>query len=211
MGNEQDGLALRRQRAHDAHQLDNLLRGEHRGGLIKNQDFVVAVEHLEDFHTLLHAHGDVLNEGIGLNQQAILLGQRHHLLARLLHAQHAVLGGFHPQHNVFQHREVMHQFEVLVHHADAQRVGIVGVPHLYWFAVLADLAFLRLVQAKQDAHQGAFPGAVFAKQGVNLPPAQLQGDVVIGADAGKIFGDVQHLNDIVAHNSIRFCVFHRKI
>ncbi len=201
VGDKQDALALLGQAPHDVHQLVNLPGCEHGGGLVKDEDLVVAVQHLEDFHPLLHAHRDVLDVGIRVDAQAILPGQPHHLLPGLVHLEHTVLGGFHPQHDVLQHREIMHQLEMLVHHADAQGVGVVGVAHLHGLAVLADLSPVGLVQAKQDAHQRGLAGAVFAQQGVNLSPPQLQRDVIIGADAGKILGDVEHFDDIVLHRS----------
>ncbi len=199
VGDEEDAAALACQAAHDAHQLLYLLRGEHGGGLVKNEDVVLPVEHLEDFHPLLHAHGDVRNQGVRVNQQAVAGGQLHHLLPRLLHPQHAVPGAFHAQHDVFQHRKIVHQLEVLVHHADAQGVGLVWVLDGNRLAVLPDFAPVRLVKAEEDAHQRAFAGAVLPQQRVDFPAAQLQGDVVVGADARKILGDAEHLNDVFAH------------
>ena len=52
----------------------------------------------------------------------------------------------------------------------------------------------RLVQTEQNAHQRGFTGAVFAQQGVHFAAAQLEGDIVVGLDAGEFLGDVQHLD-----------------
>ena len=38
VGNEQDGLALLLEPAHDLHQFVDLLRGQHSGGFVKDQD-----------------------------------------------------------------------------------------------------------------------------------------------------------------------------
>ena len=64
-------------------------------------------------------------------------------------------------------------------------------------AVLEDLTGFRLVQAEQHAHQRTFASAVFAQQGMYLALAQLQGDVVVGLDAGKLLGDVKHFDHIL--------------
>ena len=40
------------------------------------------------------------------------------------------------------------------------------------------------------------PGAVFTQQRVNLALAQLQGDVVVGDNAGKPLGNVEHFNGV---------------
>ncbi len=85
---------------------------------------------------------------------------------------------------------------MLVNHADPQGIGVVRVLDFDLNTVLLDDAFFRLVQAEQNAHQRAFPGAVFTQQRVNLALAQLQGDVVVGDDAGEPLGDVQHFNGI---------------
>ena len=85
---------------------------------------------------------------------------------------------------------------MLVDHADAQFVGIVGVFDLDDLAVLLDLPFLRLIQTEEDAHQRGLAGAVFAKQGVYLAFPQLKCDVVICNDARKPLRDVEHLDCI---------------
>ena len=52
----------------------------------------------------------------------------------------------------------------------------------------------RLIQAEQHTHQRTFARAVLAQQGVYLALAQLQGDIVVGLDAGKLLGDMEHLD-----------------
>jgi hypothetical protein len=104
----------------------------------------------------------------------------------------------HAHNDVVQHREALHQLEVLVDHADPQRVGIVGVADLDLLAVLLDGPLFRPVKAKQNAHQGGLSGTVFAQQSMDLALFQLERDVVVGYDARKPFGDVKHLNGILA-------------
>ena len=149
VGDKEDALAFLFEPAHDLHQLVDLLRGQNGGGLVKDQDLVVAVEHLEDLHALLHTHRDVADQSVGVYPQAVLFAQSHDLFAGLGLLQKAQLVGLHPQDDVVQNREALHQFEVLVHHADAQGVGIVGVADLHLLAVFADGALFGLVQAEQ--------------------------------------------------------------
>jgi len=194
VGNEQDGLAFLLESAHDLHQLVDLLRGQHSGGLIEDQDLVVAVQHLQDLHALLHAHRDIADKGIRVHAQAVLFAQGHDLLAGLGFLQKAHFIGLHAQNDVVQNAEAFHQLEVLVHHADAQCICIVGVADGDLLAVLADLTSLRLVQAEQHAHQRTFAGAIFAQQGVYLAFAQLQGDIIVCLDPREFLGDVEHLD-----------------
>ena len=194
VGDEQDALALFFEPAHDLHQLVDLLRGQHGGGFVKNQDLIVAVEHLEDLHALLHTDRDIADEGVRVDPQAVFFRKLHHPLAGGGFLQEACLAGFDAQHDVVEHREALDQFEMLVHHADAQGVGVVGVFDADLLAVLFDRAVFRLVQTEQNAHQRGFTGAVFAQQGVHFAAAQLEGDIVVGLDAGEFLGDVQHLD-----------------
>ena len=194
VGNEQDGLAFLLEPAHDLHQLVDLLRGQHSGGFVKDQDLVVAVQHLQDLHALLHAHRDIADKGIRVHAQAVLFAQGHDLLAGLGFLQKAHFIGLHTQNDVVQNAEAFHQLEVLVHHADAQCICIVGVADGDLLAVLADLTSLRLIQAEQHAHQRTFAGAIFAQQGVYLAFAQLQGDIIVCLDPREFLGDVEHLD-----------------
>ena len=196
VGDEEDGLALGRQVLHDLHQLVDLLGGQHGGGLVEDQDLVIAIEHLQDLGALLHTHGDILDQGVRLYMQAIFLAEGQHLLPCLLFLQEAVLRGLHAHNDVVQHGEAFHQLEVLVHHADTQGVGVVGILDGHHLAVLLDDALLRLVQAEQHAHQRGLARAVFTQQGVDLALLQLKGDVVVGDNTGEPFRDVQHFNGI---------------
>ena len=168
VGDEQDGLALRRQIAHDLHQLVDLLGRQHSGRLVEDEDLVFAVQHLQDLGTLLHAHGDVLDQRVRVHLQAVFLAEGQHALAGLLLLEEAVLRGLHAQDDVVQHGEALHQLEVLVDHADAQCIGVVGVFDGHLHAVLFDDALLGLIQAEQHAHQRGLAGAVFAQQGMDL-------------------------------------------
>ena len=192
MGNEQDRLALLSQVAHDLHQLVDLVRGKHGGGLVEDQDIVIAVEHLENFGSLLHAHGDVLNLRVQIDVQAVALAQGVHLFAGLSLIEEAEFARLRAQDDIIQHRKALHQLEMLMHHADAQGVGVVGVADHHVLAIDADFALLRLIQAEKHAHQRGFACAVLAQKRVNFTLAQLQGDIVVCDDARKSLGDMQH-------------------
>ena len=194
MGNEQDGLALLLEPAHDLHQFVDLLRGQHCRGLVEDQDLVVAVQHLQDLNALLHTNRDIADQCIRVHAQAVLFAQGHYLFACFSLLQKAHLVGLHAQNDVVQHAEAFYQLEVLVHHADAQCICIIGVADGNLLAVFADLTSFRLVQAKQHAHQRTFAGAVLAQQGMYLAFAQLQGDIVVCLDPRELLGNVEHFD-----------------
>ena len=86
---------------------------------------------------------------------------------------------------------------MLVDHADAQRISVVGVLDTDLLAILFDHAFLRLVQAEQDAHQSRLSCTVFAQKRMDLALSELQGNIIICDDTRELLGDVQHLNGIL--------------
>ena len=199
MGDEQNGFAFCPEGAHDVHQLVNFLGCQHGGGLVEDQNIVIPVEHLEDLHPLLHTHGDVLHPGIRVNLQAVALRQLQHPLAGIGPVDHQAFSRFRTQDDIVQHREALHQLKVLVHHANVQGRGIVGVLNLHHLAILLDDTLLGLVQAEQYAHQRGLASAVFPQQGMNLPPPELKRYIVIGLDAREFLGDIQHFNYVIHH------------
>ncbi len=58
---EDDRLAFIAKLLQVAKQLVGFLRREDRGGLIQNENFRVAIQQLQDFDSLLHAHGKLLD------------------------------------------------------------------------------------------------------------------------------------------------------
>ena len=197
VGDEEDGLSFLCQAAHDVHELIDLLRRQNGSRLIEDQDLIVAVEHLEDLRALLHADGDVLDESIGVDVQAILLRELHDLFPGLIHLQEARLVRLHAEDDVFKHREALHELEVLMHHANAQCIGIVRIIDLDFHAILLDNALFRLIQAEQDAHQRGLACAVFAEERMDLAMAKLERDVVVCNDTGEPLGDIQHFDCIL--------------
>ena len=98
---------------------------------------------------------------------------------------------------------------MLVHHADVQRRGVVGVLYFDLLAIFLDYALLRLIEPEQHAHKRAFAGAVFTQQCVNFSALQLQGDVVVGNDARELLGYVEHFNDVIrllSHRTAPLCI-----
>jgi len=150
----------------------------------------------------LHAHRDVFDPHIGLDTEAIFAAQVEDALPGLLVFEHPEAGGLHTEENILKDGEHLNQFEMLVDHADFKVVGIIGVIDLDDLAIFPDHAAVWLVQAKQDAHQGAFAGSVFAQQGMDFAAPQLQGHPVIGQNPGELLGNVFHFNDVIAHGHL---------
>ena len=71
MRDEQDGFAFLRKPSHNFHKFVDFLWRKNRCRFIKNQDIVISVQHLENFHSLLHANGNILYLGIHVHSQSI--------------------------------------------------------------------------------------------------------------------------------------------
>ena len=200
MRDKQDALALSGEVFHYLHELLYLLRGEHRRGLVENEDLVFAVEHFEDLGALLHTDGDVLDKRVGLDAQAVPVAQLKNFLSRSVLVEEAQLfRRLVAEDDVVEHREALDELEVLVNHADPEAVCVVGVFYLDLLAVLLDNALFCLIQAEQYAHQGALTRAVLAEQRVYLAPFELDGDIIVGDYTRKSLGYMQHL--------YRICLF----
>ena len=145
---EQDGEALVLELAQVGEQLVDLLRHEHGGRLVQDEDLRAAVEHLADLDALPRADAELLDQRVGIDVEAVGVGD----LADLARARRAVsstpaLGRLAAEHDVLEDGQVVGQHEVLVHHADAggDRVRRRGERHR--LAVDGDRALVRLVHA----------------------------------------------------------------
>ena len=73
MRDKQNGLAFSGKIPHDFNQLINFLRSKNGGRFVKNQDFVIPIQHLENFHTLLHTDGNIFDQCIRIYPQTVFL------------------------------------------------------------------------------------------------------------------------------------------
>ena len=183
--------------AHDLHELFDLLRCEHGGRLVKDEDLVIAVEHFQDLYALLHADGDVLDLRVQVDLQTVAVGKLLHLFAGGLLFQKTELRILRAEDDVIEHGEHVDELEVLVHHADVKCRGVVGVVDRDLLTVLLDDALFRLIQAEKNAHQRGLARAVLSEQSVDLALFQLQGNVIVCLDPGEYFGNVEHLDHIL--------------
>ncbi len=81
VGDEEDGFSFFCEVLHDLHQLVDFLRRQNRGRLVEDQNFVVTVEHFQNFGTLLHADGDIADQSVRIDLQTVLFAQVHDLFA----------------------------------------------------------------------------------------------------------------------------------
>ena len=117
----------------------------------------------------MHTDCDILNLCVRINLQTIFLRQGNDFFACFTFFQESCSAcRLVTKNDIIKNSKAFHQFKMLVHHTDSQRVCVIGIVDLNLFAVFFDGSLFRLVKAKQHAHQGGFSCAVFTKQRVNF-------------------------------------------
>ena len=95
------------------------------------------------------------------------------------------------QRHVLRCSEHVHQFEVLVDHADAQVKGVLGGADHDLLAVDVDGSAVGEVDAGDHVHEGGLAAAVLAQQGEDLAA------VHVHAHMGICYGLAEHLGDVL--------------
>ena len=194
VGDDDDGVSVLLHPPQHGEQLVDLLDGEHRGGLVQDDDLGSVVQHLDDLQGLLLRNGHIGHLFPWIDVKAEPLGHLPDLVitapvqgkARLLPAHPDVVGG----------GEHIHQLEVLVDHADPQGLGLLGRPDGDRHSVHQDLSAVRLVDAGQHIHQCCLARAVFSKQSQDLPLSQGEIYIFIGHHTAEGLGDAPHFNGV---------------
>jgi hypothetical protein len=199
VGDENNAAPFRRHPAKTREQLHGLLRSEDRGRLVEDKDARAAVKVLQDFHPLLLADRQLPDRTTRVHAHAVLVSEASDLAfelapaderPRCVPAKRDVLGD----------REPVDEAEVLVHHADS---AVNRVPRRVQIDDLApngDRPRVRMQEPGEDVHHRCLAGAVLPQESVNLPPAKVEIDAVVGAHARKLLDDPAELDErLLAH------------
>ena len=124
VGDDDDSFIVIAHGAEDIKESVGLLGGEDGGGLVQDQDVSAPVEHLNDLYGLFFRHGHFIDLLVGVDVEAVLVTDGLDLGGHLLDVAPPRL--LQTQRHVLRCGEHVHQFEVLVDHADAQVKGVLG-------------------------------------------------------------------------------------
>ncbi len=200
---EDDRQALGLELAQGVEELVDLLRHEDGGRLVEDQRAGAAVEHLEDLDPLPVADAELLDQGVGVDVEAVAVGDLRDLALRAApKSSRALRVGSAAEDDVLEHREVVGELEVLVHHADPAAIASAGecmttTARRRWLIV----PLVGAVHPVEGLHQRRLAGAVLADDGVHRPAPHAQVDVVVGHDAGEALGDARELDGRRASSS----------
>ena len=135
VADEDDRHAFARERPEDPEQLDCLLGRQDGGRLVEDEDVRSSIERLQDLDALLLPDSDVLNEGVGIDRKAERLREMFHGPSRgPVVQEHSGLSRLHREDDVLGNGHHRDEHEVLVHHPDAARDGLLRRRHLDGFA-----------------------------------------------------------------------------
>ena len=161
-----------------------LLRGQYRSRLIENQQPAVAQQQLDQFDPLLGTDRELPDRCVKVEVEIELVDQGLDLVA-IAAALEQVRDIREGNQDILKHRMGRDQHEVLVNHADGAGQGVFRAGEMNRLPIDADLTAVGVIEPGQDVHQGAFPRAVFAEQGMDFPGADAERHIIEGNDPGK--------------------------
>ncbi len=150
---------------------------QHRCRLVQNQKAPLQVKLLENFAFLPLAGGKIGDPGV---ERHLERHARQKSFQFLLFLAPVDDGGnvVARQHQVFGHRHRGHQREMLIHHAEAECVGVLRIGDRLFAAADQHIALGRVIIAHDALHQRALAGAVFAEQRMERAWPHLQLDII---------------------------------
>ena len=169
--------------------LVGLLRGEHGGGFVQDEQPRLKEELLEQFKLLLFTGRQFRRACVQV--KAEWRGGQKGLQTRALgppvdHRWHMPTC----EQQVFRHTHSRGQREVLVDHANAQAACHDGVGHVALAPVDDDAALLGLLKTRHTFDQRAFASPVFAQQCMDSAWLDPHRHLVHGGETAKAFGQV---------------------
>ena len=175
----------------DAEELFHLLRCQHRGWLIHDQDFRVMHQCLGYFHNLLLSNSQINHKFIRIDflleftQQVagpLFLGSTRDQTIPMSH--------FICKENIVHHTQVVAQIQFLKNHANPQACGFERGTRLNFTSIEQYFAAGGWLHPGQDLHQCGFTRAVFANQNLNLTFTNVEGNIIQRQRSRKNLGDV---------------------
>ena len=186
VGDDDNRLAGVAHVAQDGEELVLLLRGQHGGRLIQNQDISAAIQHLDNFNRLLLRNGHIVNLLVRVDIKAILVADFPNFADGGLHIQLFIQ----TEDDVFRRREHIHQLKVLMNHADAQMERLLRGGDGHGLAVDVDFALVGVVNSGEHVHQCSFAASILAQQRKNFAAVNIQTHLIIGQHRAKALGHI---------------------
>ena len=180
-------------------ELVRLLRGEHRGRLVHDQQPRLLQQATHDLDALALAHREIRDQRGRLQRQPELRRHPRDALAERPEIEPPGQG----ERDVLGHGERLEQREVLEHHADPEPPGRRRVRDVDRLAAPPELPVGGLERAVDDLDERRLAGAVLAEQRVDLAGRQAQRHPVVRGEVAEALDDVECLEEIPAAGTCR--------
>jgi hypothetical protein len=187
VGDEDDGQTIRHQVAQDFKQPVDFLRRQDTRRLVEDEDAGFGQQEFEQFDFLLLPDRKVLDVRPGIDLKAIALPQGFELAGDRREVRNSRQAG-QEEGDVLDDGERRDEGQALEDHPDVVPARFLGRPQPDGLAVHQDLPGVALVIPVDAFDQRALAGAVFPQERVDLAREGIEGNRVVGQDAGEALG-----------------------
>ena len=167
--------------------------------LVQDQQLGILCQRLGDFHQLLLAHADVLDQRVGGFRQAHGTQVLGGLGMGLVPVDGKGFALFVAQEHILCNGHLGHQGKLLMDDDNALGFAVLDFGEFADLSIVDNVAGIGAVgiNTAEDLHQRGFTGAVLTDQRVDGAALHHQVHVVKGLDTGKLLGDVFHFQNNV--------------
>ena len=198
--NYDDSLAVVPHSAKHRKELLGLLRGKHRGRLVKYKYIRASVKHLDYLDRLLLGNRHFVYFFIRVYLKAVLLAYLLDFSGRT--ADIIVLLFLKTQNDIFRRAENIDQLEMLMNHSDTVAERVTRGAYYNLFTVYKYLSVVRKVNTSYHIHKRGFSAAVLTQNRQYLAAVHRQVDIAVGYNAAEGFCYIFQFNSrTVAHAS----------
>ena len=189
---DNDGFAVVAHTPKDREQLLGLLRSQHSRRLVKDQNIRTAVQNLDDLDRLLLRHGHVVNLLVRVKFETVAHADLTHALRVRFDVVAALI--LETEDDIFRRGKYIHQFEMLVDHADPMGKCIARRADGNPLAVHVDPSAVRIVNSGDHVHERRLAAAVLTENGEDLASLHAEAHVVVGDHLAERLGDADELD-----------------
>ena len=193
MGDHQRGdLAAMRHRLEEAEDFVGFIRRQHRSRLVENEEALVEIEQLQNFQLLLFPRRERGDGPIERHAERHALKKRLERLALLAPIDEGGRVGA-ARDQILGRGQRRHEGEMLIDHADAERLRVARIAHDDLFAVEQQASAVGRVEAHHAFDQGRLARAVLAEQRMEGAGGNLDRNVVERGEAAEGLGHADRL------------------
>ena len=182
MRDNDDGLVVSAHITQNVEKLLRLLRSEHGGRLVKNQNIGAPVKHLDNLDRLLFRDRHLIYLFVKIKLKAITVKNFLNFCRGLFHIKFAVII---TENDVFCRRKDINKLEMLMYHSDLQIKSVLGRSDNDLFTVNKDLTVIREIDTRNHIHQRCFTASVLTENREDLSPVDGEVDVLVGDNRAK--------------------------